>query len=174
MGINCSTGGSTLCQLTPCLSFAFSTGSVNVSNISFCRSQSANNHSTSISPYSHLCSASSQHPLVCQQWSSGKFLFGGPPHFPFFSFPFLFLSFPSFQLLPFPIPILLYYPRFLPLPGKRGGGRHGTGSHFVTQRPSDPGIQLPGDPVDPVTLFYNELQMSSILSSTGVLDKVSK
>ena len=36
----------------------------------------------------------------------------------------------------------------------------GTGSHFVTQRPSDPEIQRPGDPVDPVTLFYNELQMS--------------
>jgi len=35
----------------------------------------------------------------------------------------------------------------------------GTGSH-VTQRPSDPGIQRPGDPVDPETLFYNELQMS--------------
>jgi len=31
----------------------------------------------------------------------------------------------------------------------------------VTQRPSDPGIQRPGDPVDPVTLFYNELQMST-------------
>jgi len=29
--------------------------------------------------------------------------------------------------------------------------RHGTGSHFVTQRPSDPGIQRPGDPVDPVS-----------------------
>ena len=28
-----------------------------------------------------------------------------------------------------------------------------TGSH-------DPGIQRPVDPVDPVTLFYNELQMS--------------
>ena len=58
--------------------------------------------------------------------------------------------------------------------------------------PSDPGIQRPGDPVDPVTLFYNELQsrlmcrgvriefffcssnLSSILSSTRVLDKVSK
>ena len=39
--------------------------------------------------------------------------------------------------------------------------RHGTGSHFVTKRPSDPGIQRPGDPVDPVTLFYNELQMST-------------
>ena len=26
--------------------------------------------------------------------------------------------------------------------------------------PTDPGIQRPGDPVDPVTLFYNELQMS--------------
>jgi len=38
--------------------------------------------------------------------------------------------------------------------------RDGTGPHFVTQRPSDPGIQQPGDPVDPVTLFYNELQMS--------------
>jgi len=37
--------------------------------------------------------------------------------------------------------------------------RLGTGSHFVTQRPSDPRIQRPGDPVDPVTLFYNELQM---------------
>ena len=31
--------------------------------------------------------------------------------------------------------------------------REGTGSHFVTQRPSDPGIQRPGDPVDPVTLL---------------------
>ena len=39
--------------------------------------------------------------------------------------------------------------------------RHGSGSHFVTQRPSDPGIQRSGDPVDPVTLFYNELQMST-------------
>jgi len=39
--------------------------------------------------------------------------------------------------------------------------RDGTGSHFVTQRPSDPGIQRPGDPVDLVTLFYNELQMST-------------
>ena len=33
-------------------------------------------------------------------------------------------------------------------------------AHFVTQRPSDPEIQKPGDSVDPVTLFYNELQMS--------------
>jgi len=32
--------------------------------------------------------------------------------------------------------------------------RYGTGSQFVTQLPSDPGIQRPGDPVDPVTLFY--------------------
>jgi len=40
-------------------------------------------------------------------------------------------------------------------------GRDGTGLHFVTQRPSDPGIQRPGDPVDPVTLLYNELQMST-------------
>ena len=47
--------------------------------------------------------------------------------------------------------------------------RHGTGSHFVTQRPSDPGIQRPGDPVDPVNLFYNELQMS-----TYVADKRSQ
>ena len=39
--------------------------------------------------------------------------------------------------------------------------RHGTGSHFVTQRHSYPRIQRPGDPVDPVTLFYNELQMST-------------
>ena len=38
---------------------------------------------------------------------------------------------------------------------------HGTGSYFVIQRPSDPGIQRPGDPVDLVTLFYNELQMST-------------
>ena len=42
--------------------------------------------------------------------------------------------------------------------------RHGTGSHFVTQRPSDPGIQRPGDPVDLVTLFYNELQMSTYVA----------
>ena len=40
-------------------------------------------------------------------------------------------------------------------------GRHGTGSHFVTHRPTDPGIQRPGDPVDPVTLFFNKLQMST-------------
>ena len=39
--------------------------------------------------------------------------------------------------------------------------RHGTVLHFVTQRPSDLGIQRPGDPVDPVTLFYNERQMST-------------
>jgi len=42
--------------------------------------------------------------------------------------------------------------------------RHGTGSHFVTQRPSDPGIQRPGDAVDPVTLFYNEFQMSTYVA----------
>jgi len=36
--------------------------------------------------------------------------------------------------------------------------------HIVTQRPSDPGIQQPGDPVDPVTLFYNELQMSTYVA----------
>jgi len=34
----------------------------------------------------------------------------------------------------------------------------------VTQRPSDPGIQRPGDPVDPVTLLYNELQMSTYVA----------
>jgi len=45
-----------------------------------------------------------------------------------------------------------------------GSQRHGTGSHFVTQRPSDPEIQRPGDPVDPVTLFYNELQMSTYVA----------
>jgi len=39
--------------------------------------------------------------------------------------------------------------------------RHGTGSNFVTQRPSDLGIQRPGDPV---TLFYNELQMSTYVA----------
>ena len=38
--------------------------------------------------------------------------------------------------------------------------RDGTGSHFVTQRPSDPGIPQPGDPVDPVS-YNNELQMST-------------
>jgi len=42
--------------------------------------------------------------------------------------------------------------------------RHGTGSHFMTQRPSDPGIQRPGYPVDPMTLFYNELQMSTFVA----------
>ena len=47
--------------------------------------------------------------------------------------------------------------------------RHGTRSHFVTQRPSDPEIQRPGDPVDTVTLFYSELQMS-----TYVADKRSQ
>ena len=47
--------------------------------------------------------------------------------------------------------------------------RHGTGSHFVTQRPSDPGIQRPGDPVDPVTLFYNELQMSTYVADKRLL-----
>ena len=42
--------------------------------------------------------------------------------------------------------------------------RHGTGSHFVTQRPRDPGIQRPGDPVDPMTPFYKELQMSTYVA----------
>jgi len=45
----------------------------------------------------------------------------------------------------------------------RMAARRGTGSHFVTQRPSDAGIQRPGDPVDPVTLFYNERQMSTVV-----------
>ena len=35
---------------------------------------------------------------------------------------------------------------------------------WLTQRPSDPWIQRPGDPVDPVTLFYNELQMSTYVA----------
>jgi len=39
--------------------------------------------------------------------------------------------------------------------------RHGTGSHFATERPSDPGIPRPVVPVDPVTLVYTELQMST-------------
>jgi len=39
--------------------------------------------------------------------------------------------------------------------------RHGTGSHLW---PSDSGIQWPGDPVDPVTLFCNELQMSTYVA----------
>ena len=34
----------------------------------------------------------------------------------------------------------------------------------MTQRPSDTGIQRPGNPVDPVTLFYNELQMSTYVA----------
>ena len=34
----------------------------------------------------------------------------------------------------------------------------------MTQRPSDPGIQRSGDPVDPVTLLYNELQMSTYVA----------
>jgi len=41
--------------------------------------------------------------------------------------------------------------------------KHGTRSHCVTQRLGDPGIQRPGDPADPVTLFYNELQMSTYM-----------
>jgi len=39
--------------------------------------------------------------------------------------------------------------------------RDGTGSYFVTERASDPGIQRPGDPVDPAIMFYNKLQMST-------------
>ena len=39
---------------------------------------------------------------------------------------------------------------------RRAQTRHGTGSHFVTQRP--------GDPVDPATLLYNELQMSTYVA----------
>ena len=31
-------------------------------------------------------------------------------------------------------------------------------------RPSDLGIQRPGDPVDPMTLFYKELQMSTYVA----------
>jgi len=38
------------------------------------------------------------------------------------------------------------------------------GHIFVTQRPSDPEIQRPGDPVDPVTLFYSKLQMSTYVA----------
>ena len=34
----------------------------------------------------------------------------------------------------------------------------------MTQRPSDPGIQRPGDPVDAMTLFYNELQTSTYVA----------
>ena len=34
----------------------------------------------------------------------------------------------------------------------------------MTKRPSDLGIQRPGDPVDPVTLFYNEQQMSTYVA----------
>jgi len=51
--------------------------------------------------------------------------------------------------------------------GLNCGGREGTGSRFVTQRPSDPESSDPegGYPVDPVTvtLFYNELQMSTYM-----------
>jgi len=42
--------------------------------------------------------------------------------------------------------------------------RHGIGSYFVTQQPSDLGIQRPGDPVDSATLLYNELQMSTYVA----------
>jgi len=35
---------------------------------------------------------------------------------------------------------------------------------FVTQRPSHPGIRRRGNPVDSVTLFYNELQMSTYVA----------
>ena len=38
---------------------------------------------------------------------------------------------------------------------------------FVTQRPSDPGIQRLGDPVDPVTVLYNKLQMSTYVLGCG-------
>jgi len=40
--------------------------------------------------------------------------------------------------------------------------RHGTMDHILW--PSDPGIQRSGDPVDPVTQFYNELQMSTYVA----------
>ena len=49
--------------------------------------------------------------------------------------------------------------------------RRGTGSHFVTQRPSDLGIQRPGDPVDPVTLLYNKLQISTCCRQTFAMGK---
>ena len=39
----------------------------------------------------------------------------------------------------------------------------------MTQQPSDPGIQRPRDPVDPVTLFYNELQMSTYVCESRFL-----
>ena len=60
--------------------------------------------------------------------------------------------------------------------GRFGDARTRQTSHFVTQRPSDPGIQQPGYPVDPVTLFYVRIEYSVefFLSSTRVLDKVSK
>ena len=40
--------------------------------------------------------------------------------------------------------------------------------HILWVRPSDPGIQRPGDPVDPVTLFYNELQMSTYVANKSL------
>ena len=40
--------------------------------------------------------------------------------------------------------------------------RHNQTWNWVTF--GDPGIQRPGDPVDPVTLFYNELQMSTYVA----------
>jgi len=40
----------------------------------------------------------------------------------------------------------------------------GKGPDMELGRPSDQGIQRPGDPVDPVTLFYNELQMSTYVA----------
>ena len=44
----------------------------------------------------------------------------------------------------------------------------------MTQRPSDPGIQRPGDPVDLVTLFYNALQMSTYVADTQTFVTVKK
>ena len=48
---------------------------------------------------------------------------------------------------------------------KKGDGavrnRHGTGSHFVTQRSVTRESHRPGDPVDPLTQYYNGLQMST-------------
>ena len=56
----------------------------------------------------------------------------------------------------------------------RARSRDGTGSHFVTQRPSDPEIQRPGDPVDPVTLFYNEHQMKKYSQAKEFLIIIGK
>jgi len=53
-----------------------------------------------------------------------------------------------------------------------GGGQTWNLVTNVTQRPSDPGIQRLKDPVDPVTLFYNELESRNVDSSRKLTERV--